>query len=503
MEAVLITRNSTTDAHGNLTTSDLRLEVTLAGKTSGPRETIESVPASEWARAPSRGTHPGVAQEKSVVDLSYKPHAIPGFSAFGTDEPNEFATFTTGREIFRSSQDLREECEDDLRSFAEKSDHTEGFMLSTSISDGFGGFTSSLLEMLRDEFPKSTVWTTAMISDSRGWNRTDNDRSQYQRLVNAALSMQHLEELSSMLLPIQPATTWTDNVPWTKYLRDDLSRPEVYSQVLNTHLQSANSELREPDCLTQIVQQLNWRGDNKIATLCGAAPMLSAEYFSGAGGIETLKKSSMDWSTLPDASGTRTKKEETPFAQYGIVRGFEFEDSQALGTVLEKSTSLQEPLSQWVSLPQPYPILPSSLPIYRGLLPNGRPLVLEQPSISDPSISAGLFGLPDTRYPLASTYTVQPNSIPILTTLSTSPASRHLLSNLSNGIKELVRIRSGVLREFEDGEYGLGREGILECRERLETLADTYRGATGTNSDDDVDKDEDENWDDTEDTWDL
>jgi len=66
MEAVLITRNSTTDNQGNLTTSDQRLEVNLAGKglplsplpllearidylgeytgkTTGPRESIELV----------------------------------------------------------------------------------------------------------------------------------------------------------------------------------------------------------------------------------------------------------------------------------------------------------------------------------------------------------------------------------------------------------------------------------------------------------------------------
>ena len=36
MEAVLITRNSTTDNQGNLTTSDQRLEVNLAGKVSLP-----------------------------------------------------------------------------------------------------------------------------------------------------------------------------------------------------------------------------------------------------------------------------------------------------------------------------------------------------------------------------------------------------------------------------------------------------------------------------------
>ncbi|GAA5932647.1 hypothetical protein JCM1841_000322 [Sporobolomyces salmonicolor] len=504
MEAVLVSRNPGTDPEGNYSTSDFRLEVSLAGKGKGSQGVIESVPASEWSLSPPSGAHPGVAHEAPVIDLAYKPHALPGFSAFGADEPNELATFTTGREAFLSDPELREACEDDLRSFAERSDQTEGFMLTSPISDGFSGFTTVFLEMLRDEFGKSTVWTTAMLADASGWKRADSERSQAQRLLNAALSIQHLEELSSMLLPIQPPRVWEDSPEWARFLRDDISRPDAYSQLLTTHLQSANTELREPDCLTQIVQQLNWRGDNKIAHLSGIAPMLSAEHYAGAAGTQRLRKSWMDWSVLPDPEGTRGGKAENPFAQHSVVRGFGFDESQVLGPILEQSTTLQEPLSTWVTLPHPYPILPSSLPIYCGLLPNGRPLVLPQQSLSDPATSGGLFGLPDPRYPTASSYTVPPASIPILTTLSTSPSARHLLRHLSAGVTELVRVKAAVLREYEDGEYGIGREGVLECRERLETMADNYRGGGGGDvSEDEMDKDEDENWDETEDTWDL
>lgn len=35
--------------------------------------------------------------------------------------------------------------------------------------------TSSFLETLRDEFPKSAVWLTALLSDARGWKRPDSD----------------------------------------------------------------------------------------------------------------------------------------------------------------------------------------------------------------------------------------------------------------------------------------------------------------------------------------
>lgn len=84
-------------------------------------------------------------------------------------------------------------------------------------------------------------------------------------MLNNALSIQHLEELSSMLLPIQPPSPWDGHPQWTRFLRDDVKpkprfrllvsqklilsltqmpKRETYSQILTSHLQSANSELR-------------------------------------------------------------------------------------------------------------------------------------------------------------------------------------------------------------------------------------------------------------------
>lgn len=52
-------------------------------------------------------------------------------------------------------------------------------MLTTPISTGFGGFTSSFLEMLRDEFAKAPVFTTATMTDSVGWKRDDTEVRTY------------------------------------------------------------------------------------------------------------------------------------------------------------------------------------------------------------------------------------------------------------------------------------------------------------------------------------
>ena len=44
-------------------------------------------------------------------------------------------------------------------------------MLTTPISNGFGGFASVFLETIRDDFTKHAIFTTAMMSDSIGWKR--------------------------------------------------------------------------------------------------------------------------------------------------------------------------------------------------------------------------------------------------------------------------------------------------------------------------------------------
>lgn len=48
-------------------------------------------------------------------------------------------------------------------------------MITTPISDAFGGFTSVLLEMLRDDFSKSKVFTTAMMTNASSWKRDDTE----------------------------------------------------------------------------------------------------------------------------------------------------------------------------------------------------------------------------------------------------------------------------------------------------------------------------------------
>lgn len=53
-----------------------------------------------------------------------------------------------------------------------------------------------------------------------------------------------------------------------------------------------------------------------------------------------------------------------------------------------------------------------------------------------------------------------------------------------------------MLREYTEGEYGVGREGIEEALERVEGLIDAYGGED--EEDQDEGKGEDEDWSATE-----
>lgn len=151
---------------------------------------------------------------------------------------------------------------------------------------------------------------------------------------------------------------------------------------------------------------------------------------------------------------------------------------------------------------QPFPLshLP---PLFHSLDYNGRPVVKTaaptlQPGILHSVDRAAFFSAaPPT--PAATVAKeelmpsdVEPAFVPIYTALTTTPKTALTLSHYVDELRTLAR--SAVLvSEYEQGEYGLGRDGIVEVRERLESLRDGY--AEVVMDDGDEAEDEDEHWD--------
>lgn len=115
----------------------------------------------------------------------------------------------------------------------------------------------------------------------------------------------------------------------------------------------------EADALSSITEQLNWRGSNKVASLVGMNPLAPREYWSkdDADAVRELQRAEKDWSAYEEEeAGTassmdqqrRHREDEVPYAQYSVVRGLDFVESQEMGPLLEKSVlPLRDPLARW------------------------------------------------------------------------------------------------------------------------------------------------------------
>ncbi|CAJ0542118.1 Ff.00g083900.m01.CDS01 [Fusarium sp. VM40] len=109
-----------------------------------------------------------------------------------------FERFSMGTELFSMLDKEHDLVDRDFRPFAEECDRMQGIQVLTTIDDAWGGFASSYLESLRDDFPKTTIWTWGLQSPL-----LDIPRAKRQlRLANTAHSIEQLCTQSSTLVPM-------------------------------------------------------------------------------------------------------------------------------------------------------------------------------------------------------------------------------------------------------------------------------------------------------------
>ncbi|KAH6985083.1 tubulin domain-containing protein [Ilyonectria sp. MPI-CAGE-AT-0026] len=109
-----------------------------------------------------------------------------------------FERFAMGSELFSVLDREHELVDRDWRPFAEEADQMQGIQVFTSIDDAWGGFASSYIESLRDEYPKTCIWVWGLQSPM-----LDIPRSKRQlRLANTAHSIDQLCAQASTLVPL-------------------------------------------------------------------------------------------------------------------------------------------------------------------------------------------------------------------------------------------------------------------------------------------------------------
>lgn len=93
----------------------------------------------------------------------YHPRSIVQLNEYELhSELAPFENWNAGQDLFHNLDKESSLLDRDVRPFAEECDHLAGLQIFTSTDDAWGGFTSSYVDALRDEFGKSSIWLWGM-----------------------------------------------------------------------------------------------------------------------------------------------------------------------------------------------------------------------------------------------------------------------------------------------------------------------------------------------------
>lgn len=225
-----------------------------------------------------------------------------------------FERFSMGTELFHSLDKEHDIVDRDWRPFVEECDRMQGIQVFTTIDDAWGGFASSYLEALRDEYPKSTIWTWGLQAPVLNAPR---ERRQL-RLTNIAHSLSQMYAQASMVVPL--------SLPEGKLpagVSLDATSPWHVAALFSTAAETASlpSRLiagrdRTRSSLDDMVQALNAGGNQTLANLqmsVGPRPAQSQD---------ENQQLDMDFSRLGRTEQPRgSKRTPRTFGQLSSLRG--------------------------------------------------------------------------------------------------------------------------------------------------------------------------------------
>ncbi|KAG0033556.1 mtDNA inheritance, partitioning of the mitochondrial organelle [Podila clonocystis] len=370
-----------------------------------------------------------------------------------------FDVFSYGRNAFLETEKEKESYDENFRLFTEECDQLQGFQVLADVLDGWGGFATSYLEKLREDYPKSTVVTYGLSDDKMGKNTTLREKQT--TLVNEALSMNNLTRLSSLYVPVKaPARQSLVANGWSKNIRLDPSSRYHTSAFISAGIDSALLPCRlryGATFMPDLVGSLNWRNITNIGTLSVGLPFPF--------GSKSLPQLVGKQSPLFDLSTRKTDIDDQVFSQSVVLRGLETKQftKYAEGTQRtprEVVDELLDTLPVGKSLGDiktqtafRYPI-PTSFPrFFQNLTVEGyQTLDQYAPNRRDDGTS-------------------KVDSVPTITRLAVSTTTRWHLEQLSDSVK---RIDWRLLPQFDGMPGGVNSEEFAEMKENLLDLYDIY-----------------------------
>ncbi|KIO17680.1 hypothetical protein M407DRAFT_32643 [Tulasnella calospora MUT 4182] len=232
------------------------------------------------SETPPKGDQPAsIVQNRFWSDYNrvfYHPRTIQPVNWGFTEGP---LSWESGQAAFGALNKETSLMEEPFRSFVEECDWLQGFQISFDTLP-FGAFTLSLLENVKDEYPKKSILTIPSLSPATGNTATNFDLSVAWAfsLVTDALVTRELASLS-LTVPIAHASTWASNfAAVSQYIEFDPSSLYHTSAIVSAHLESVTLPLRhrtESQDIHEFASKLNWRNDNPFTCIQGALPVPS------------------------------------------------------------------------------------------------------------------------------------------------------------------------------------------------------------------------------------
>ncbi|KAL8720451.1 MAG: hypothetical protein Q9225_002676 [Loekoesia sp. 1 TL-2023] len=233
------------------------------------------IPQSEYQKALDEGIEePPKLSTKTVgywsdfTHVFYHPRSIVQINDYelgSTILP--FDKWSSGEDLFSSLDKEHDLLDRDFRPWAEECDQIQGVQIFAGADDAWGGFASSYIESLRDEYSKTPLWFWGLEEDARQSQRT----KQQLRTVNMARSLQGISVMASMYIPLA--------IPLylPPYIRLDQTSQWHVAGLFSMAVESMTVPTRQrPDSLkrgllSDFEAALNVNGNQRIANLqCSA-----------------------------------------------------------------------------------------------------------------------------------------------------------------------------------------------------------------------------------------
>ncbi|KAL5520438.1 hypothetical protein ACEPAG_9662 [Sanghuangporus baumii] len=340
--------------------------------------------------------------------------------------------------------------EDSLRKFTEESNHSQGFQVSFD-NNSFGGFTVSLLESIRDGFPKIPILAFPVLSGVDP-SRVDLESVPMRKAsLQDAVCLCSLDELEAQSIPIQSPLSWRFG-KWSELLNLDNSNTYQSSALLSALIESATLPLRikgRNEELSDLCTQLNWAQNTHISRLSGVIPYQEEDQ---------LDNITYDFSALLE----QNPKNVRCIAQRTVSRGLNINQARKVDAYFASRTGLEDPYITSNHAPA-YPLLSSFPSIFRpGVIRSSNPLTQR----------------------LESTSSGTERIIPLLSALRTTTSTANTLRSYAKLSQACVARRYSGL-----DTAGLETDELRDMVEKLTAMAENYAGEAEQESDEPEEED--------------